>query len=197
MDLLLKRTHQINKSTLGELFIDGRFFCYTLEDLTRSVKIKHETAIPAGKYLVIINHSPRFKTDLPLLINVPNYVGVRIHNGVSPDHTSGCILVGSAINNDQLLHSKTTLGRLLSKMKSVINKETIHITIQDIPVKELIPNESETLIVNTPEEFVQIVPTESIPVVQQDTFQPTSVPTESFITKVIKLIQWLRTLLPR
>ena len=79
--MILQRTKEINNATLGELWIDNRFFCYTLEDKVRQEKIKHETAIPAGTYEIQITYSPRFKQFMPLLLNVPNYEGIRIHKG--------------------------------------------------------------------------------------------------------------------
>lgn len=65
MILTLKRLHKTDRSTIGELSIDGKFQCYTLEDLERTIKIKSETAIPKGTYKVIINESVRMKKLLP------------------------------------------------------------------------------------------------------------------------------------
>jgi hypothetical protein len=94
MQITIKRLHKTDTSTIGELLIDGIFECYTLEDVERDVKIKGETAIPKGAYKVIINESTRFKRLLPLLLNVPNFEGVRIHSGNTNHDTEGCILVG-------------------------------------------------------------------------------------------------------
>jgi hypothetical protein len=82
--------------TNGTLYIDGKRFCYTLEDPVRfdGVKVYGKTAIPAGKYKVIVNMSPKFKKLLPRLIDVPNYTGVLIHGGNDVDDTLACILVG-------------------------------------------------------------------------------------------------------
>lgn len=81
--------------TLGELFVNGSHFCYTLEDPVRlpGVKIKDQTAIPAGVYRVDVNNSPRFGRQMPQLMNVPNFDGVRVHGGNGPENTSGCLLV--------------------------------------------------------------------------------------------------------
>ena len=81
MKLLLKRLHKTQNSTIGELYVDGKFECYTLEDVERKEKIYAKTAIPKGTYQVIINMSNRFKKLMPLLLNVPNFEGVRIHTG--------------------------------------------------------------------------------------------------------------------
>jgi Family of unknown function (DUF5675) len=115
-----------DKSTIGELSIDGEFFCYTLEDVVRDEKIFGETAIPAGTYKVTINYSPHFKRYLPLLIDVPNYVGVRIHPGNKAADTEGCILVGSTKSQDFIGNSRTTFELLYNKLHG---EEDIEISV--------------------------------------------------------------------
>lgn len=117
MKITVKRLHRTDKSTIGELFIDGKFECYTLEDVERKVKIKSETAIPKGEYKVIINQSNRFKRLLPLLLNVPNFEGVRIHSGNSNHDTEGCILVGTTRSLDYIGNSRLAFGKLFKKMQ--------------------------------------------------------------------------------
>src|SRR6478736_9414023 len=94
MKLTLRREPSTTKSTPGKLYVDSIFECYTLEDVVRPAKIYGQTAIPAGTYKVIINMSNRFKRLLPLLLNVPDYEGVRIHPGNTDKDTDGCILPG-------------------------------------------------------------------------------------------------------
>lgn len=121
MKIEVKRLHKTQNSTIGELTIDGKFECYTLEDTERDVKIKGETAIPKGTYKVIINQSNRFKKLLPLLINVPNFEGVRIHPGNSNHDTEGCILVGMNRSNDYITKSRKAFDSLFKKMKDAKN----------------------------------------------------------------------------
>ena len=90
MELTLTRTDFTNDSTIGELSVNGKFECFTLEDKVRPVKIKGMTAIPAGAYEVVINFSERFQRPLPLLLNVPNFDGIRIHAGNTAKDTEGC-----------------------------------------------------------------------------------------------------------
>jgi len=118
MKLLLKRLHRTDNSTIGELYVDGKFECYTLEDKEREVKIKSETAISKGVYKVIINKSNRFKRLLPLLLNVPDFEGVRIHSGNTNHDTEGCILVGVTRSKDFIGKSRVAFQKLFTKMQS-------------------------------------------------------------------------------
>jgi hypothetical protein len=117
MKIEIKRLHRTDNSTIGELFIDGNFECYTLEDKEREIKIKSETAIPKGTYEIIINQSNRFKRLLPLLLNVTNFEGVRIHSGNSNHDTEGCILVGKTRSEDFIGQSRTAFDSLFAKMQ--------------------------------------------------------------------------------
>jgi hypothetical protein len=117
MQITIKRLYKTNTSTIGELFINGVFECFTLEDVERPVKIKNETAIPKGTYKVIINQSNRFKRLLPLLLNVPNFEGVRIHSGNSNHDTEGCILVGQTRNKNYIGQSRKAFNKLFKKMQ--------------------------------------------------------------------------------
>lgn len=121
MKIEVKRLHRTENSTIGELTIDGKFECYTLEDKERDVKIKGETAIPKGTYKVIINQSNRFKRLLPLLIGVPNFEGVRIHAGNSNHDTEGCILVGQNRSVDYITKSRKAFDSLFKKMQGAKN----------------------------------------------------------------------------
>ncbi len=130
MDLTLIRTDFTEESTIGELSINGKFECFTLEDRVRPVKIKGFTAIPAGSYEVVITFSERFKRPLPLLLNVPNFDGIRIHAGNTAKDTDGCILVGQEKQEDFVGTSKLALEALFKKLKraSATEKLFIHVS---------------------------------------------------------------------
>lgn len=117
MLITVKRLYKTENSTIGELLVDGVFECFTLEDKERDVKIKGETAIPKGTYKVIINESNRFKRQLPLLLNVPNFEGVRIHSGNSNHDTEGCILVGQSRHKNYIGQSRKAFEKLFKKMQ--------------------------------------------------------------------------------
>ena len=119
MKIVVVRDTFTENSTIGKMLIDGAFFCYTLEDTIRDTKIAGETAIPYGTYKVIVNMSNRFKRLMPLLLNVPNFEGVRIHNGNTKEHTHGCILVGATKSKDFIGDSKVTFNKLMTKLNGV------------------------------------------------------------------------------
>lgn len=89
------------RNIIGDMFIDGKFVCHTLEDELRAdgVKVKSDTCISAGKYKVVVDMSNRFKRLMPRLIDVPMFEGIRIHGGNDESNTEGCILV--AFNSDK------------------------------------------------------------------------------------------------
>lgn len=98
INLQLKRIALKKDYTIGRLFIDGEYFCDTLEDPVRDIakegKIYANTAIPKGTYQIILNRSPRFNRILPRLLAVPYFEGILIHRGNTAADTAGCILVG-------------------------------------------------------------------------------------------------------
>lgn len=121
MKLVLTRTMLNAKSTIGKLVVDDMFFCYTLEDKDRyletnpEAKVYGETAIPRGRYQVIIDFSGRFQRELPRLLLVPGFEGIRIHPGNTDKDTHGCILVGSSVVNDDFIgNSRATFDRLFT-----------------------------------------------------------------------------------
>lgn len=129
MILELKRKIFTDDSTIGELSIDGKFVCYTLEDKVRDVKIQNVTAIPYGKYEIAITFSNRFKQYMPLLLNVPGFEGVRIHSGNKSTDTEGCILVGSSKSLNFIGNSRVTYRSLFARIKEAAKKEKIFINV--------------------------------------------------------------------
>lgn len=131
MNLELKRIFKGKDYTIGRLFIDGKYFCDTLEDPVRQLdsaddKIYSKTAIPAGKYKVSMSIvSPKYSIRksynwcggrLPRLLDVPFFEGILIHSGNTPDHTAGCILVGENKIKGQVINSMNTLKNLWVKL---------------------------------------------------------------------------------
>ena len=120
LKLLLVREIKNEKQTHGLLFKIGKddkreFICYTLEDKERDVKIKGQTAIPTGKYTVIVTMSPKFKKELPLIINVPNFNGVRFHGGNNENDSEGCLLLGMVRHSNAISNCAPAVA-LVTKM---------------------------------------------------------------------------------
>lgn len=129
MELKLIREDFTSESSIGRLFLNGVFECFTLEDQVRPVKVKGSTAIPYGHYEVIVSFSQRFQRPMPLLLNVPNFDGIRIHWGNYPRDTDGCILVGTEKSVDEVSHSKIAFDKLFSKLQAAAETEKIFIEI--------------------------------------------------------------------
>jgi len=130
MNILLKRTYKGNDYTIGKLYIDGVYFCDTLEDAVRPVKIKHETAIPEGTYQVVITMSARFKKLMPLLLNVPNFDGIRIHSGNTKEDTSGCLLVGENKERGKVINSRLTFVKLFALIQDALRVGEVWIKVE-------------------------------------------------------------------
>ena len=121
MKITVERIEFSDKSTIGRLTA-GDFTCFTLEDTDRRLeidgcKIFGKTAIPRGTYKVLIDFSNRFKCELPRLLDVPQFEGVRIHAGNKPEDTEGCILVGASYTTDWLNASRHTFDKLFALME--------------------------------------------------------------------------------
>lgn len=142
MKLLLKRKFKGETYTVGDLFIDGEFFCNTLEDKVRilpllcpdtpqgiSCRCKEkkyaETAIPYGTYKITMQYSPKFKRVLPYLHDVPHFLGILIHSGTTESDSAGCLLVGNNTIKGKLTESRATSDRL----NEILSKEK-YITIE-------------------------------------------------------------------
>ena len=135
MKLVLERTFKGSAYTIGKLYVDGDYFCDTLEDVDRGLssdmplseinekKVYGKTAIPTGTYKVVMNVvSPKFKDrtwakpwdgKLPRLENVPGYEGILIHVGNKAEDALGCILVGQNKVKGQVINSTATFDKLM------------------------------------------------------------------------------------
>lgn len=130
MKLKLQRIEFGTTFTVGKLYIDDIYQCYTLEDVVRKgPKVDGKTAIPAGTYSVIIDHSNRFNRDLPHILDVPGFTGVRIHSGNTSAQTEGCLLVGTTWEGKDFIgNSKLAFEALFKKLQGA--KDKISITIE-------------------------------------------------------------------
>jgi hypothetical protein len=127
MEIIVNRIAKKEHYTIGRLYVNGEYVCDTLEDAVRDVKIKHKTAIPAGRYKVAMtivspkysnpkyNWAMKYGGKLPRLLDVPNYEGILIHVGNTANDTSGCLLVGENKIVGQLVNSTKTFYRLMDE----------------------------------------------------------------------------------
>ena len=143
MILTLDRKYKLPTYTIGKLYIDGEYFCDTLEDKDRGltdnmtvseiskIKIKKETAIPTGTYKVTITYSNRFKKNMPLINDVKGFEGIRIHSGNTDKDTEGCLLVGMNLERGKVLKSQETFRKLYKMLSGAkLRGEYIQITIK-------------------------------------------------------------------
>ena len=133
MNLTLKRLNLTPNYTEGELYVNGVYFCKTLEDTNRDLnkngqfdnnekKVYGETCIPYGKYKVILSYSPKFKRELPEILEVPDFQGIRIHRGNKISDTLGCILCGEKVKNGYLSNSTPYEIKLVELFKQAKSK---------------------------------------------------------------------------
>ena len=132
MILTVKRLWPSFSCVIGQLFIDGVPECYTLEDTVRpdGEKIPGKTAIPEGTYRLILSESKRFCRELPLLLDVPGFTGIRIHAGNTCEDTAGCILVGTTRGDASIGKSRLALETLLLKIRDACNAGPVTITVE-------------------------------------------------------------------
>jgi hypothetical protein len=151
MELILERIAKKKTYTIGHLYIakepdgnnpglgqpltKGLQICDTLEPTWRdyangAYKVKGRSAIPEGRYAVVISFSPKFKQWLPILLGVPKFEGIRIHAGNCSEDTEGCILVGENREVGKVLDSRLWLHRLKQKIVEAKEKgEAVWITV--------------------------------------------------------------------
>lgn len=141
MKLTLNRIALRQTYTIGKLYIDGKYFCDTLEDTVRDTnksgkfdngekKVKGKTAIPYGTYEIKWTYSPRFKKYTPQLMNVPSFEGIRIHSGNSSGHTEGCLLLGENKKVGMVLNSRATIAKFYPIIKDACAKGEVTIEIK-------------------------------------------------------------------
>lgn len=146
MKLLLKRKYKAETYTIGDLSVDGRFFCHTIEDTVRELparcpdtpagrscrcreKVYARTAIPAGTYRVTMQYSPRFRRVLPYLHDVPHFLGILIHSGNTEEDSAGCIIVGKNTVKGKVSASRKTSDALNVLLSTA---SEIEIEIRDV-----------------------------------------------------------------
>lgn len=118
LELKLQRDVLSDDFTLGKLYVDNKFFAHTCEDRDRKleaggVKVATRTAIPRGRYKVVVSFSQRFQKPLPQVLDVPGFTGIRIHGGNTAEDTEGCVLVGKVRTTNGVARCAERLSTLI------------------------------------------------------------------------------------
>lgn len=145
MELSAHRQWLTDLTSISELLLDGKPFkrpLYILEDTDRglhssmrlsqikAIKVAGRTAIPTGRYQILLTWSPKYQRIMPLLNEVPGYAGIRIHSGNFHQDTEGCLLPGLTKGKDYVGSSRDAI-KILDALftKAEFKKEEIFITI--------------------------------------------------------------------
>jgi hypothetical protein len=145
----LARCFDNKEETMGILFIDGVYACFTLEDQKQQTKVMHETRIPPGLYAVKLrthgSHHERYKQKFAFhegmfeLESVPGFTDILIHIGNTDADTSGCILVGNGVTIDnttkrvKLQESTVAYERIYKAMVGEARGSTLQLLVSDTP----------------------------------------------------------------
>lgn len=131
--LKIKRLYKKEKYTIGKLYLNNQYVCDTLEDTDRgltndmsveeikSKKVYGETAIPTGTYKLIVDWSRKYQKNLPHILDVKGFEGIRIHSGNVPKDSLGCILVGKNKEVGKVLDSRNTYNYLMDLIRPYDN----------------------------------------------------------------------------
>lgn len=132
MEINLIRKEFSDQSTIGDFIIDGEWFCFSLEDMVREpgVKVPGQTAIPEGRYRVVIDQSDRFRRAMPHILDVPGFDGIRIHNGNTEADTRGCPLLGFTKDRNSVGKSIPAFNQFFDRLYMALRDEECWITIE-------------------------------------------------------------------
>lgn len=135
MTIRIDRKWKKAEYTISRVYINGRYFgCNSLEDTDRGLlqtmqiaeiqkrKIKGKTAIPRGYYDVKVTWSEKYKRDMPLLIDVPGFSGIRLHSGNSAKDTEGCILFGKNDKVGWISDSRVWTQKIYDKINAALKR---------------------------------------------------------------------------
>lgn len=137
MHIEIIRRYYTEKTTISDLYIDGRLYCQTLEDKTRApgeAKVWGQTAVPAGSYPCIVSYSPKFSQQMLEALDIPGFSKVRLHFGNKAEDTEGCWLVGkyNPKQPDWVSESRKVYAIVWALIwKSWVHKEPITVTVSD------------------------------------------------------------------
>lgn len=142
MEIKVIRKFKKENYCIGQMFVDGKFFCDTLEDKDRGlhsgmtlsqikkIKIYQKTAIPYGTYNVTVYFWPKHRKNYPLLHDVPGFTGILIHGGANAKDSAGCLLLGENKIKGGLVNSAPYVRKITTMCEDAIKRgEKVTITI--------------------------------------------------------------------
>lgn len=153
MELKIERKIKKDTYVIGNMYVNGEWFCNTLEDQDRGlrqdmsieqikqIKVYGETAIPTGRYIIRMDivspkyngvkwYRDNFQGRMPRFESVKGYTGVLIHPGNSVLDTNGCVLLGLNKQKGKVLDSRATFSKFWKKLEEARKRgETIYLTI--------------------------------------------------------------------
>lgn len=144
MELILERKYCNADSTEGNLYVNGKWFCHVVEDVVRAkpgqwkkeLKVYAQTAIPYGRYRVLVTYSPKFKRLLTAILDVPDFTGIRIHSGTSAKSSAGCPIISKIADDgdgtrNRLVKDDRAMNELCDMVLKAQKKEKVWIEIVD------------------------------------------------------------------
>ena len=151
MDIKIYRRSTVKTRTPGDLYVNGAYFCHTVEDVVRErdadadgdidaddvkqFKVYGETAIPAGRYPFVLDLSPKYGPNTMTIKDVPGFTGIRVHSGNTELDTDGCLILGDEFTSDYTIApgtSRPAVERLrIAVMSAVVRGEHAWITIEN------------------------------------------------------------------
>ena len=138
MEIKVIRNILTSEYTVGHLYIDDEYICDTIEDRCRKIEKKEDkiygvTAIPCGRYPVVLDYSKKYSKLMPHILDVPYFEGIRIHSGNSDEDSLGCLIVGEyvpGVAGGWVANSRIAYSKVFDKLKQASDKgERIFITI--------------------------------------------------------------------
>lgn len=130
MEVKIERKWCKDTYTIGRVYIDGQFFCNSMEDKDRGLydymnvgeigilKVYGETAIPRGRYKVLMTYSAKYKRQMPQVMNVKGFTGIRIHSGNTAKDSLGCILLGDNDKTGWISNSRKRCAEFEERLKA-------------------------------------------------------------------------------
>jgi hypothetical protein len=136
LQFTLDRYEFTDEYTIGKLYANGIFVCHTLECCDRyledgGMKIQNNTAIPRGLYSMTVNFSELFQKKMPLIMNVPGFIGIRLHSDNSVANTDGSVLIGMSKTMNKVLGSIEAVAIVIELIdKAIIDGQSITIEVR-------------------------------------------------------------------